>query len=53
VSDDHAISGALHELREQIGKEHDPSNLRDLVLEINRLLDMIEGQLAVIERRRA
>jgi hypothetical protein len=42
-------SRALHDLREQIAKENDPEKLRELVIAINVLLNMIEEQVAKIE----
>jgi hypothetical protein len=43
------LSKALHDLKGLIAKERDPQNLRELVAEINTLLDMIEMQLARLE----
>jgi hypothetical protein len=43
------MSGALRELRELAAKEQDPAKLRELVVEINCLLDVIEIQLAKVE----
>ena len=42
---------ALGNLKEQIATENDAGRLRELVIEINALLDLIELQLAIIERR--
>jgi hypothetical protein len=44
-------SAALHDLREQIYRENDPERLRELVLNINVLLNMIEDQVARLEGR--
>ena len=44
-------SVALRDLREQIAREADPEGLRELVLNINVLLNMIEDQVANLERR--
>ncbi|HTC94609.1 MAG TPA: hypothetical protein VK699_14305 [Terriglobales bacterium] len=49
MSHDAVVSKALQELREHIGQEQDPNKLRDLVIEINTLLDIIERQVAKIE----
>jgi hypothetical protein len=49
MSRDGAVSKALQELREHVAQEQDPKKLRDLVIEINTLLDIIEGQVAKIE----
>lgn len=49
MSHDAVMSKALRELREHIGQEQDPNKLRDLVIEINTLLDIIERQVAKIE----
>ena len=43
------LSKALRDLKRLIAKERDPQNLRELVAEINTLLDMIEMQLARLE----
>jgi hypothetical protein len=45
-------SNALRDLREQIAKENDPEKLRELVLAINVLLNMIEEQVAKIAGQR-
>ena len=42
---------ALGDLKEQIATENDAGQLRELVIEISALLDLIELQLAIIERR--
>jgi len=36
-------------LREQIARENDPENLRELVMNINVLLNMIEDQVAKLK----
>lgn len=41
--------GALRDLREQIAKESDPERLRELVMNINALLNLIEDQVAKLE----
>ena len=41
---------ALGDLKEQIAQEKDAGRLRELVIQINALLDLIEAQLARIER---
>ncbi|HUK48065.1 MAG TPA: hypothetical protein VLW06_10755 [Terriglobales bacterium] len=46
-------SKALKELIEQIAHEEDPGKLRELVVEISGLLDLIEKQVAKIEHRSA
>jgi hypothetical protein len=43
------IDGALADLKAQIVKEKDPGKLRDLVIEINTLLDIVEAQMAKID----
>ena len=45
-------SAALRDLREQIARENDPERLRELVLNINVLLNMIEDQVARLEGRK-
>ena len=40
------INRALRDLKTQIVKEKDPGKLRDLVIEINALLDIVEAQVA-------
>jgi hypothetical protein len=45
-------SKALRDLREQIAKENDPEKLRELVVAIDVLLNMIEEQVAKIEGQR-
>lgn len=42
---------ALRELTESAAKEHDPEQLREFVHAINRLLDVVERQLAKLEGR--
>jgi hypothetical protein len=42
--DDRVVRRALRDLTEQIGQVEDPARLRELVVEINRLLDTIESQ---------
>jgi len=49
MSHDWVVSKALRELREHVAQEQDPKKLRDLVIEINALLDIIERQVAKIE----
>jgi hypothetical protein len=44
-------SAALPDLREQIARENDPERLRERMLNINVLLNMIEDQVASPERR--
>jgi hypothetical protein len=44
-------SRALRDLMEQIVREDDPENLRQLVMNINVLLNLIEEQLAMLEGR--
>ena len=44
-------SAALRDLREQIARQSDPEGLRELVLNINVLLNLIEDQVANLERR--
>ncbi len=48
---DGEVSKTLRELREQVAQEQDPSRLRDLVIEINSLLDIIEEQVTKLEER--
>ena len=48
---DDAMSRALRELTEQAAKEQDPGRLRQVVLGINTLLDIIERRVAEIEGR--
>jgi hypothetical protein len=45
-------SGALRDLREQIARETDPEKLRELVMNINALLNIIEDQVAKMEGKR-
>jgi hypothetical protein len=49
VAHSETLSKALHDLKGLIAKEQDPQNLRELVAEINKLLDMIEMQVARLE----
>lgn len=49
MSDRELVSKSLHDLKELIAKEQNPHNLRELVAEINSLLDLIEIQVARIE----
>ena len=42
-------SRALRDLREQISREDDHDNLRELVTNINLLLNLIEEQVAKLE----
>jgi hypothetical protein len=51
MSLDTAMSRILRELTERVAKEHDLEKLRELVGEINRLLDAIEEQIATLEGR--
>jgi|GraSoiStandDraft_32_1057276.scaffolds.fasta_scaffold2171367_1 hypothetical protein len=44
-------SAALRDLREQIARENDPERLRERMLNIHVLLNMIEDQVANLERR--
>ena len=46
------LFNVLRQLREQVLKASDPSKLRMLVLEINRLLDIIEVRADELERKR-
>ena len=46
---DGVVSKTLRELGEQVAQEQDPKKLRDLVIEINSLLDIIEEQVAKLE----
>ena len=48
---DDPMSRTLRELIEQAAKEQDPERLRQLVLGINTLLDIIERRVAAIEGR--
>ena len=43
------VSKALGELKECAAKEADIEKLRQLVVEINNLLDIVEGRLAELE----
>jgi hypothetical protein len=49
MSNRELLSKSLHDLKELIAKEQNPHNLRELVAEINSLLDLIELQVARIE----
>jgi hypothetical protein len=51
MSQDEIVSRALRELRERITGENDPGKLRDLVIEINVLLDIIASQVTKLEGR--
>jgi hypothetical protein len=51
MSQDEIVSRALRELRELIARENDPGKLRDLVIEINALLDIIASQVTKLEGR--
>lgn len=51
MAHDAVVSKALIALREQIVNEEDPATLRQLVLEINALLSLLETQVAKLERR--
>jgi hypothetical protein len=51
MSLDAVTSRLLRELTERIAREHDLEKLRELVVEINRLLDAIEEQIATLEGR--
>jgi hypothetical protein len=42
----HQRSKALRDLREQVTNEGDPEKLRELVIEIDGLLNLIEEQVA-------
>jgi hypothetical protein len=42
---------SFRDLREQIARENDPERLRELMLNINVLLNMVEDQVANLERR--
>jgi hypothetical protein len=44
-------SQALRDLRQQIAGETDPEKLRELVIDINVLLNLIEDQVAKLEGR--
>jgi len=46
---DEVGSAALRALREQIVKETEPEKLRELVININALLSLIEDQVAKLE----
>jgi hypothetical protein len=43
---------ALRELKRQAGKEREPERLRELVAQMNELLDIIEARLAEIDSRK-
>lgn len=49
MSNRELVSKSLHDLKELIAKERNPHNLRELVAEINSLLDLIEIQGARID----
>jgi hypothetical protein len=44
---------ALQSLKEQIENEKDPQHLRELVLQINVLLDLVEKQVEKLEEGRS
>jgi len=46
---DNPMSRTLRELTAQVAKEQDPERLRQLVLGINTLLDIIERRVAEIQ----
>ncbi len=46
-------SEALRDLREQIVKESDPEKLRELVINIDVLLNLIEDQVAKLEGKQS
>jgi hypothetical protein len=46
------VCRALREVKEYAIAERDPKKLRDLVVEINGLLDVIEMQAAKLEDRK-
>ena len=48
---DKLVYRAFGDLKEQIAKENDAGRLRELVIQINALLDLIDAQLARIERQ--
>jgi hypothetical protein len=48
---DDPMARTLRELTEQAAKEQDPERLRQLVLGINTLLDIIERRVAEIQGR--
>jgi len=45
------MSRAMQALSQLVAEEHDTEQLRDLVLEINALLNDVERQLAKLEGR--
>jgi CRP/FNR family transcriptional regulator, cyclic AMP receptor protein len=49
MSQDEIVSRALRDLRERIAQENDAGKLRDLVIEINGLLDVIASQVTKLE----
>ena len=49
--DDEVVSKSLRELAREIAEADDPAKLRQLVVEINKLLDAIEDQAARLEGR--
>ena len=42
---------SFRDLREQLARENDPERLRELMLNINVLPNMVEDQVANLERR--
>jgi hypothetical protein len=46
---DEIVSSALRELKKVIAQENDAGKLRDLVIEINSLLDIIASQVTKLE----
>lgn len=46
------FSVALSGVREAIKSETDPARLREWVIHINKLLDVVEDQLTAIEHKR-
>lgn len=51
--DHRIVSRALREVAKQVSKAQDPSKLRDLVVELNALLDKIEVQAARLEKQKS
>jgi hypothetical protein len=52
MSREDVVSRDLRELKEYAMAERDPKKLRDLVVEINNVLDVIEMQAAKLEGRK-
>lgn len=52
MSQENSTFRALAVLREQIVREKDPAKLRELLLEINCLLTLIETQASKLESRK-